>query len=79
MKKAASSDGRKEIVQAKGKARGDDQWDGSSSTMVLVWQGGSSFKLLDDGNWVQRIASPLESASQSKGLVPDSFLKRGSH
>ena len=79
MKKAVTSDRRKEIVQVRGEARGKDKWDGSGSPMVLARQGGSSSKLLDDEYWVQQIACPLKSAPQSKGLAPASFLKRGSH
>ena len=55
------------------------KWDGSGSTMVLVRQGGSLSKLLDNVNWVLWITSPLKSAPQSKGLAPALFLKRGSH
>ena len=59
--------------------RGNDRYDGSISTMVQVRHGGSSSKLLDDENWVQRITHPLKSAPQSKGLVLALCLKSGSH
>ena len=38
MKKAVTSGGRNEILQARGKVRGDDKCNGSGSTMMQVWR-----------------------------------------